>query len=126
FRLTEQSFHALEKDGVPAAVVSRLKPLADKRFATEDEFLRELRQRLPREEVEEHRTELVRDALVQIEPATALALKNPFRAHRRALLIVLVGVIALILVLVVVFRWQAATVGSFAVVLIVLLGLFWS
>src|SRR5205823_3464038 len=64
FRLTEQTFRALESDGVPAAVVSRLRTLADKRFATQDEFLRELRQRLPSEEVERHQTELVRDALV--------------------------------------------------------------
>jgi Cu/Ag efflux pump CusA len=76
WELTEISLQNLHDAKVPQSVVSRLKPLQDKRFATEAEFRKALEELLPPAEFVKHGDELVKQAAGGVTPADALALKQ--------------------------------------------------
>jgi hypothetical protein len=59
FKLTDESFAALGKDGLPAGVVTKLAAVKDKAFDTEEAFLQDLAQTLTPEELKLHRAKLL-------------------------------------------------------------------
>jgi len=62
YMLTKESVNALRKGAIPEAVLAKLEPLMDKRYATENEYLDESRKLLPAEEFGKYRTKLVDNA----------------------------------------------------------------
>lgn len=62
FKLTTASVNALRKASVPENVLTKLQPLLDKKFATENEYLDELRKVLSPEEISQNRNKLVEHA----------------------------------------------------------------
>ena len=80
WELTETSLHNLHDAKVPETVLSRLKPLQDKRFASEADFRKSLEELLPQVELAKHGDKLVEQAAGGVTPADALALKqNPLQ-----------------------------------------------
>src|SRR5262249_18769567 len=75
YRLTEASFQALQKDGVPAALVKQLKDLKEKTYTREDDFLKALRPFLSAEEWQRYRERLLRHAAFPVEASSALQLR---------------------------------------------------
>jgi Cu/Ag efflux pump CusA len=85
WEVTEASLENLKEAGVPAAVLSRLKPLLDKRFESDAEFNARLAEVLPQSEMQQHQAELLRQAACEVTPADALELKaNVVEAAVRA------------------------------------------
>ena len=59
FKLTSQSMSDLRKDGVPDAILAKLKDFPAKRFATEKEYVEQLEKSLSGEEVKEYLEKLM-------------------------------------------------------------------
>jgi Cu/Ag efflux pump CusA len=76
WELTETSLHNLHDAKVPETVLSRLKPLQDKRFATEADFRKALEETLPQAELVKHEREFLAEATGGVTPADALELKQ--------------------------------------------------
>jgi carboxyl-terminal processing protease len=62
YKLTEKSLAALRSAGVPDEVVAKLKPLLDKRYSTEKQYLEEVGKALAAEETGKYRTKLLDSA----------------------------------------------------------------
>jgi Cu(I)/Ag(I) efflux system membrane protein CusA/SilA len=75
WELTEVSLDNLKDAKVPAALLSRLKPLMGKRFDDEGDFLASLREVLPESEIAEHQAELLKQAIGGVTLANASELK---------------------------------------------------
>jgi len=62
YMFTKESVNALRNGGMPPAVITKLQPLMDKKYATENEYLDESRKLLLAEEFGKYRTKLVDNA----------------------------------------------------------------
>jgi Cu/Ag efflux pump CusA len=76
WELTQTSLHNLRDARFPETILSRLKPLEDKRFASEAEFRKALEELLPQAELIGYQAEIVEQAHGAVTPAEALALKQ--------------------------------------------------
>ncbi len=113
---------------MPKPIVNGLRGLVEKSHTTEAEFLAALHRALSGDvlavaSLPEHQETILAGARVQIDPARALAMSNPFRPHWGVLLAALRATVIVILLFAVFFRWRMATVASLALVLAVVLGL---
>jgi carboxyl-terminal processing protease len=62
YKLTKDSVNALRKASVPEAVLTKLQPLMEKRYGTENEYLDEMRKVLSSEEIGQYRGKLLEHA----------------------------------------------------------------
>jgi hypothetical protein len=62
FELSPASLKRLKEEGVPDDVVTKLNPMVDKRFTTEEAFLEQLGQPLTAEEVDKYKAKLFKEA----------------------------------------------------------------
>jgi Cu(I)/Ag(I) efflux system membrane protein CusA/SilA len=76
YRVTEQSLAALREAKISATLRSRLQSLQDRTYRSEAEFVAALGHVLSSTNLAHHRSDLLRVAAFQIEPATALELRE--------------------------------------------------
>jgi ABC-type uncharacterized transport system len=62
FRITDKTLSALGTEKVPDAVVAKLKPLKEKAFASQEQFVKDLSRALDKKELEEHKTVVLDNA----------------------------------------------------------------
>lgn len=111
YRLTPRSFADLRLSKVPQALAARLSELSEKSHATEKDFLAALRKVMSPAELGRHKAALCRHALTQIEPAAALAIRNPFLGPGSVSPWALVATALVLLALFVLLPWKAAFVA---------------
>jgi carboxyl-terminal processing protease len=83
YKLTRESVKALRQASVPEAVLEKLQPLMDKRYATENEYLDESRKVLSVEEFSKYRPKLVENADRGFEVAMKADERFAYLQYRR-------------------------------------------
>ncbi len=91
FKLTEDSLHKLQADGIPDPVRSRLQALKDKTFKTESSFRKAARQALSRDELDQYGDKVVERAAFPISPAIALELQESLASQALSLAAEILG-----------------------------------
>jgi cobalt-zinc-cadmium efflux system outer membrane protein len=72
YKLTDRSLTSLREAKVPEAVLEKLRTLKDREFATREEFVKALAEKLNRDELESYQSLVLNRAITRIEPPADL------------------------------------------------------